>query len=559
MRATVALTILYFVVLPQGASAQPWREAYDRGDVTTAAALLHAIVLERSHDEMFPPVDAAIQLATMYANGLGVRPDRIRACALFFLADRAKATKPHLQPETTLAARLYRQHCEFLSEDERVEALTLASGFRYGLEAQTFTLGPGHRVEIDRRAFTVHYAGVSRSDDVWAPLGWAQQVALVRHTRVDPPPDAGELKARHFLEFYYWLSSRIQGRIRRTLEWELEEIVGAELTGRSSEVLVQDDKSAWPPADVPSDVRNVSFRMLKTGEVRWQFDGAARSGVLDRIPTEHYLAPPRETEPPSAGAGRIDVSISDHPGRPLPGASVRIVNLPWREAKTGSDGRSTFENVPDGRYEVVATAKDFADSAPQVIDVSGSHAFQLDIALKRSTPLPTPVGLPRPPCCEASCHLPAQETPETLEVLAAASDAVIRASVQGQSSHEDGATSAGAAIWTTATLNVIESFKTSTQGSADDTITYYGGRVELGEYVSIARGSVALTVGDDYVLFLTRDESRGVRLHSEGVFRLRNGRVEPLGSGVIADAWRDRSAEKFLQALRTRLRPRPTP
>jgi hypothetical protein len=59
------------------------------------------------------------------------------------------------------------------------------------------------------------------------------------------------------------------------------------------------------------------------------------------------------------------------------------------------------------------------------------------------------------------------------------------------------------------------------------------------------------------VLFLKRYEELGyvVIHHAEnGAFLIRNGRVKAVGK-AFAQTWKDRSAAKFFEALRTSLKP----
>ena len=65
-----------------------------------------------------------------------------------------------------------------------------------------------------------------------------------------------------------------------------------------------------------------------------------------------------------------------------------------------------------------------------------------------------------------------------------------------------------------------------------------------------------LNVGDEYVVFLRRQESGQLALAhlEESVFLIRNGRVYPAGKGRVAVAWKERSAERFFDALRARVR-----
>jgi hypothetical protein len=62
---------------------------------------------------------------------------------------------------------------------------------------------------------------------------------------------------------------------------------------------------------------------------------------------------------------------------------------------------------------------------------------------------------------------------------------------------------------------------------------------------------VGESVGDEYVLFLTHqaDGAMTIQFWEDGAFRLRNGLVEPLGTGVIAAEWKNAAASEFLAEL----------
>lgn len=110
----------------------------------------------------------------------------------------------------------------------------------------------------------------------------------------------------------------------------------------------------------------------------------------------------------------------------------------------------------------------------------------------------------------------------------------------------------------------IESFKASHKVKDGDEILQSGGTVddEEGSESYDAHPYASLNVGDEYVLFLNYDEASdwlGLHWADEAAFRIRNGRVEPLGGSELATTWRGRSAKKFLEAIRTTLKARTTP
>ena len=60
-----------------------------------------------------------------------------------------------------------------------------------------------------------------------------------------------------------------------------------------------------------------------------------------------------------------------------------------------------------------------------------------------------------------------------------------------------------------------------------------------------------LNPGDDYVLFLYTAANGEHTIHGaeEGAFRIRNGRIEPLGKAGASETWKHRPATEFFAAL----------
>ncbi len=77
--------------------------------------------------------------------------------------------------------------------------------------------------------------------------------------------------------------------------------------------------------------------------------------------------------------GRISGAVSDVGGRPLAGASVRIVDPP-RHAIVGSDGAFHIDSVPAGRRRMVARASGYADDTTSV-DVRAGVISRVTIRL----------------------------------------------------------------------------------------------------------------------------------------------------------------------------------
>jgi hypothetical protein len=222
---------------------------------------------------------------------------------------------------------------------------------------------------------------------------------------------------------------------------------------------------------------------------------------------------------------------------------VALSGLVSRELRTDAIGTVSFVELPDGRYDVVASLKGFPSSRPRVLDVTGI-AIPVDIVLKPSAPLGSVVDL----------YVPA--APATLQLLASGADAIVHARIERQRTYRRKEESdERGRIMTASAFAWVEAFKSSPRVGAQDEVIQGGGRVENPEDIEVASvdPQATLNIGDEYVLFLKRyDELGYVVLHHgpAGAFRIRNGRVEPLGRGALASAWKDRSAAKFFEALR---------
>jgi iron complex outermembrane receptor protein len=77
-------------------------------------------------------------------------------------------------------------------------------------------------------------------------------------------------------------------------------------------------------------------------------------------------------------AGFVDVSVRDNADRPLPGATVSLVEL-GREGVTGEAGTYRFESVPDGAYHVGARLPGFAGTRAEVSVAGGAASVALTL------------------------------------------------------------------------------------------------------------------------------------------------------------------------------------
>lgn len=265
--------------------------------------------------------------------------------------------------------------------------------------------------------------------------------------------------------------------------------------------------------------------------------------------------PPESPDPlpalPSSGIAYVQVTVADGFGAPLAGAAVRIDGVVMRDATTNEAGLASFADLPDGRYDIVASQKGFVSSPPRVIDLSGATTTSVALTLKPTGPFNGYMS-----ACGGDAR--------TLEELAAPADAVALVAVADQRSYQREPSSPDDTlreIMTSSRVRTLQSFKVGPFAPGPGSVVNVvqpGGRIDRGGYIDSFNFDQLppLNVGDDYVLFLYRDEKGALTIYGaeHGAFRIRNGRVEPLGSGDIARAWRGRSAEKFLEALRQRIR-----
>jgi hypothetical protein len=432
--------------------------------------------------------------------------------------------------------------CGLLSTEERQEALRLMSCVRFGPDLQAFALDAEHWVEISRKGFRVHYRDADAYHELTSWCG--QRVTHVRHVRVDPITKSG--RSRHFLELF---SSILKGDVTPTQRlpmWQLFEIVDGSVRVRSEKQLPNDPRLANSVSERPVD-----FQMLASGKVQWRFEDAPILGVVEELPE---VVEPDKFPPIEPGNGRIDVTATDQSGVSMAGVTVSLSGLVSTTLQTDNDGVVTFTDLPDGRYDVVGSAKGFTSSRPRVLDLSGS-VVPVEIVLK-------------PPARKArmsfSCGMVG--TPPSLDDLAARSEVIVHVKIERERSFRRarGSDSDRMEIVTASGLRWMESFKVSSKVKDKDEVLQLGGTVEDGEESESyhARPYASLNVGDEYVLFLNYDEGSdwlGIHLGTEGAFRIRNGRVEPLGSYKLSREWRGRSAKKFFGALRTTLKARTTP
>jgi hypothetical protein len=238
----VRLCILLLPVwaLPCTAAAQTWKAAYDAGQFNRAAVLLHEIVTDAEAADSGDSQPFA-RLGDMYARGKGVSRDPIAACALFQLASIADAQSGGTidgrpirtiedyearEARTRQVQRPAIEHCNKLSDDDRLAAMRSTGCLAFGMPEDEITLG-GQTLRIGRLGIrpagkTVHGFGLS---------------PCLASTYV--------------------------------MAWQLYESIAGDVTEVALETV--GSAGAWPQGDA---VPEVSIEMIRSGHVRWRIDGA---------------------------------------------------------------------------------------------------------------------------------------------------------------------------------------------------------------------------------------------------------------------------------------------
>lgn len=248
-----------------------------------------------------------------------------------------------------------------------------------------------------------------------------------------------------------------------------------------------------------------------------------------------------------AGNAIVDVTIVDRFGAPLDGVTVKLAGVVNREAVSNDVGFVMFGALPEGRYDVVASMKGMAPSAPRVFDLPAFGVTSVAVTLK--------------PHAERSLVSQACGgfDPRSIRTASTSAHLVLHVKVTDQHTLElersTGDPSDGLA--TLNSVQMLQSFKPSLRApmvGSIVTIRQGGGRIDRGESIFFHHSNdlPPLNIGDEYVLFVYIDAGGTYWIvgSEEGVFRVRNGRVDPLGRGGAASTWRGRSVARFFQALR---------
>jgi hypothetical protein len=249
----------------------------------------------------------------------------------------------------------------------------------------------------------------------------------------------------------------------------------------------------------------------------------------------------------ASGSAHVDVTVTDRFGDSLPGATVKLTGVVDREAVTNDVGYVTFADLPEGRYDVVASLKRMSPSPPRVLDLPSFGITSVALTLKPYGPVGT---------ISDSCG-----GVDARSIIGLSQNAQLIALVKVVDQYTLERTDAdGNPRGYLLTVNVVQPLHSFRQNlrrpSLGSTLRIQqgGGRIDRGDYIDVHNSNdfPPLNVGDEYVLFVYVDETTGTQWISgaeEGAFRIRNGRVEPSGRGGAASSWRGRSASDFFAAL----------
>ena len=278
------VVLLVGCVLPSTAAAQAWLDAYNANQYEQAANLLHEIVTDADQVLNRPDPLPLRHLTLLYANGLGVTPDPIAACALALDAEMATQMAPPKTPVLTRedadryqaglenAKEFATVHCGTLSPADVVTASRSRGGcYAFGMPEQVVTVG-GRSVRIGR-------AGIGLADTPNQDMhdsNCAVAIGRVRPISIEPPDNAARgVSARHFIEVVTWRLGTDQRTRTRVYvaSWQVYEVGPKGLAFAGEQMLEQAEH--WPGEVLPPgfDAR-LTMEMIRSGHVRWRIDGA---------------------------------------------------------------------------------------------------------------------------------------------------------------------------------------------------------------------------------------------------------------------------------------------
>jgi hypothetical protein len=256
--------------------------AYDRGDFTTALAILKPIVYDVPGDLSDPRYAwAAAYLAQMFRRGEGTAPDWPLSCALFndVWAHQRLRGLGSGDPAIPFVSDGIKEVC-LPEHQEEVTALR-SSCFLDGVTRREFILDGGAWVVVDRRGFHLDLAG--QHHDVG--LSMACHDVLVSLTEADLSIiDRSSNQRVHFLELFKWRSGAKDGHVARELRWIVYAVKGVDLGVVTDQVVWTVTDVPYPSTEMPLGVREATIlRVNAAGQVEWIVKGSPeKRGVISR-------------------------------------------------------------------------------------------------------------------------------------------------------------------------------------------------------------------------------------------------------------------------------------
>jgi hypothetical protein len=242
-------------VAPAQTSTADGVAAFVRGDYQRAVEILKPLA------ERWPLKGDAVAefvMGVLYANGLGVPRDPVRACALYTGTSGDSAFGRQ-------TAELFRALYASLSTADRERCVLLSSlGFDHRFEPVTFALDVGHWINFDLGVqsvvATVGYNGAEKRTDI--SLASSGSIFLpMQHTELRT-----EATRRQFIEEIMWVPLQQRTWV---LMWHLFEVVRDDLLVITAEELVT-IAAERPPAGQPLDVRSMAqVRLTDSGDAEW--------------------------------------------------------------------------------------------------------------------------------------------------------------------------------------------------------------------------------------------------------------------------------------------------
>ena len=270
---------------PAIAAAQPWLVAYQAGEYSKAANLLHEIVSDQEKVLQGGDHAALRLLAQMYKDGLGVPRDPVGACSLAQDAQMAAQMNPWTRPMVTMDdVRAYQAFqkdaedfstalCGALSSSDLLTASKSRAGcYGFGMPEETVLLGT-HFVRISRAGIV---PASTPERDMGGVFGCYLAIAQVRLRTIDVPENApASVGPRHFVELFAWRRNTVPAGTDGTftLSWQIFEIQGKEMLPRLPEIILASSSSIQEGVPAGIEAR-VTFQMVRSGHVLWRVEGA---------------------------------------------------------------------------------------------------------------------------------------------------------------------------------------------------------------------------------------------------------------------------------------------